>query len=127
MTLARWIANRDNALTARVAVNHIWLRHFGAALVPTVFDFGLNGAAPWHPQLLDWLAVEFMESGWSMKHMHRLIVTSQAYRRDSFATSPENLARDVDNVYLWRMNARRMEAEIVRDSVLAVSGGLDRG
>src|SRR5262249_51820913 len=79
---ARWPADRDNPLTARVAVNHVWLRHFGQALVPTVFDFGRNGRPPSHPGLLDWLAAEFMEGGWSMKALHRLIVTSAAYRMD---------------------------------------------
>ena len=83
LAFARWIADRDNPLTARVAVNHIWLRHFGQALVPSVFDFGRNGRPPSHPALLDWLAAEFMERGWSMKALHRLIVTSSAYRMAS--------------------------------------------
>ncbi|MEX0702761.1 MAG: DUF1553 domain-containing protein, partial [Planctomycetales bacterium] len=127
LALARWIANRDNPLTARVAVNHIWMRHMGAPLVPTVFEFGLNGKEPTHPELLDWLAVEFMESGWSMKRLHRLIVTSNAYRMTSSArdAAPQNLERDRDNAQYWRMNSRRMEGEIVRDSVLAVAGSLD--
>jgi hypothetical protein len=136
LALARWIADRQNPLTARVAMNHIWLRHFGAAIVPTVFDFGQNGQPPTHPALLDWLAAEFMEPSfrrepqasappvWSMKHMHRLIVTSSAYRVDSMADSA-NTAIDRDNRYLWRMNRRRMEAELIRDSVLHVSGQLD--
>ena len=126
--LARWIASSQNPLTARVAVNHIWLRHFGKALVPTVFDFGLNGKRPTHPELLDWLAVEFMDSGWSMKKLHRLILTSAAYRMRSTAgeSSVASAAADPDNVYLWRMNPKRMEAEVVRDSILAVSGQLDR-
>src|SRR5205807_7021509 len=80
LALARWITDKRNPLAARVAMNHIWLRHFGKALVPTEFDFGKNGRPPSHPALLDWLAAEFMERGWSMKHMHRLIVTSAAYR-----------------------------------------------
>jgi hypothetical protein len=83
LALARFIASRDNPLTPRVAINHIWLRHFGAPLVPTVFDFGLNGKPPTHPELLDWLAVEFTDHQWSMKHIHRLIVTSRAYRLHS--------------------------------------------
>jgi mono/diheme cytochrome c family protein len=126
--LANWIASRDNPLTARVAVNHIWMRHFGEPLVPTVFDFGLNGKPPTHPRLLDWLAVELMEHDWSMKHIHRLLVTSSAYRMRSSSkdASAANLEGDPENRYLWRMNARRMEAEIVRDAVLAVSGHLDR-
>jgi hypothetical protein len=105
-------------------MNHIWLRHFGKGIVPTEFDFGRNGQPPTHPALLDWLADEFMAHGWSMKHMHRLIVTSCAYRMDSH-TSPANLTRDQDNRYLWRMNVRRMEGEVVRDSLLHVAGQLD--
>ncbi|MGE3317247.1 MAG: DUF1549 and DUF1553 domain-containing protein, partial [Planctomycetaceae bacterium] len=124
--LARFIIDRNNPLTARVAVNHMWLRHFGSPLVPSVFDFGLNGKAPTHPELLDWLAVELMERGWSMKHIHRLIVLSNTYQMESSVpdNSP-NLASDPDNIYLWRMNSRRAESEAVRDSVLAVSGKLD--
>ena len=124
--LAQWIVSRENPLTARVAVNHMWLRHFGKALVPTVDNFGSSGAPPSHPQLLDWLAVEFMERGWSMKAMHRLMVTSSAYRMQSAtrdALDP-NRTLDADNRYLWRMNPRRMEAEAVRDSVLYLAGQL---
>jgi hypothetical protein len=124
LALARWITDRSNPLAARVAVNHIWARHFGQPLVPTVFDFGRNGQAPTHPALLDWLAAEFMDHGWSMKHIHRLIVTSAAYRRDT-RPDPVCAERDPDNRYLWRMNGRRMEAEVVRDSVLAIAGRLD--
>jgi uncharacterized protein DUF1553/uncharacterized protein DUF1549 len=124
LTLARWITDRNNPLAARVAMNHIWLRHFGKGIVPTEFDFGRNGQPPTHPALLDWLADEFMAHGWSMKYMHRLIVTSRAYRMDS-QTSPTNLNRDRDNRYLWRMNVRRMEGEVVRDSLLHVAGQLD--
>jgi hypothetical protein len=123
--LARWIASKANPLTARVAVNHMWMRHFGSPLVPTVFDFGLNGKPPTHPEILDWLAVELMDQGWRMKPVHRLIVTSAAYRMQSVTTSETNHKRDPENVYLWRMNPRRMEAEVVRDSVLHVAGGLD--
>ncbi|WP_437200815.1 DUF1553 domain-containing protein [Planctomicrobium sp. SH664] len=125
--LAEWITRPANPLTARVAVNHIWMRHFRVPLVTTVYDFGRNGAAPTHPELLDWLAVEFMESGWSMKHLHRLLVTSEAYRRTSSVGDDEasNLERDPDNRFLWRMNSSRMEAEVVRDSLLACGGKLD--
>jgi hypothetical protein len=124
LAFARWVADRDNPLTARVAVNHVWLRHFGQALVPTVFDFGRNGQPPSHPALLDWLAAEFMERGWSMKALHRLIVTSSTYRQ---ASTPDdaNLGLDRDNQYLWRMNSRRVEAEVVRDCVFYVAGRLD--
>jgi hypothetical protein len=107
-----------------VAVNHVWLRHFGQALVPRVFDFGRNGQPPTHPALLDWLAVEFMERGWSLKGLHRLIVTSAAYRMAS-TPEPADLARDPDNVYLWRVAPRRAEAEVVRDSLFHVAGRLD--
>jgi hypothetical protein len=143
--LAEWITNSNNPLTARVAVNHIWMRHFQAPLVATVYDFGRNGAAPTHPELLDWLAVELMESGWSMKHIHRLIVTSNAYRRSSANAEvgtrnaelgdpesplPHSAFRiphsiDPENKLLWRMNPGRMEAEVVRDSLLACAGRLD--
>ncbi len=136
LALAKWIADVNNPLTARVAVNHIWLRHFGKPLAPNAFDFGANGKTPSHPALLDWMAAEFMAPSfspgsqnrggqWSMRHLHRLILTSRAYRMDS-TPDAANLAKDPDNIYLWRMNARRMEAEIVRDSVLAVAGQLDR-
>ncbi|MBI2823695.1 MAG: DUF1553 domain-containing protein [Planctomycetia bacterium] len=126
LALARWIANPRNPLTPRVAINHIWMHHFGEPLVPTVFDFGLNGKPSVHPALLDWLAVEFMDRGWSMKAMHRLIVTSQAYRMASAAAADDPRRKvDPDNRYVWRANVRRMEAETVRDSVLAVAGALD--
>lgn len=126
VALARWIASRNNPLAARVAINHIWLRHFGEPLVPSVFDFGLNGKLPVNPELLDWLAVEFMDRGWSMKAMHRLIVTSQAYRmRSTSDANDPRRALDPDNRLLWRANLRRMEAETVRDSVLAIAGQLD--
>jgi mono/diheme cytochrome c family protein len=128
LALARWITSAGNPLTARVAVNHVWLRHFGKPLVPNVTDFGRNGKPPTHPALLDWLAVEFMNSGWSMKKLHRLMVTSRAYRMESRLLSAEhaNETIDRDNLYLWRMNTRRLEAEVIRDSVLQVSGALDR-
>src|SRR5207244_13143080 len=114
LALARWIVNRDNPLAACVAMNHIWLRHFGQAIVPSVFDFGQNGRRPTHPALLDWLAAEFMERHWSMKAMHRLIVTSNTYRMAS-TNDPADAAIDKDNTYVWRMSSRRMEAEVVRD------------
>jgi hypothetical protein len=125
--LAQWIGSGENPLTARVTMNHLWLRHFGRALVPTVFDFGMNGKPPTHPALLDWLATEFVNSGWSMKKMHRLMVTSATYRMNSSAGKDNHSGATVDpeNNYLWRMNPRRMEAEAVRDSVLAVAGELD--
>jgi uncharacterized protein DUF1553/uncharacterized protein DUF1549 len=124
LAFARWVASPENPLTARVAVNHIWLRHFGRGIVATPENFGRTGSRPSHPELLDWLAAEFMARGWSMKAIHRLILTSSAYR---MASTPDerNAAIDPDNVYLWRMPSRRMEAELIRDNVLHVSGSLD--
>jgi hypothetical protein len=124
LALAHWITDRKNPLAARVAVNHLWLRHFGRGIVPTEFDFGKNGQPPTHPALLDWLAAEFMDHDWSMKYLHRLLVTSAAYRMSS-ATSPANEAVDPDNHWLWHQRPRRLEAEAVRDSVLYVAGQLD--
>ena len=127
LALANWIASKENPLTARVAVNHMWLRHFGRPLVPTVINFGLNGKPPTHPELLDWLASEFMEENWSMKAVHRLMVTSNAYRMQSSTNDVKHagLTTDPENGHLWRMNSRRMEAEAVRDSVLYLAGQLD--
>ena len=128
LALARWMTDDRNPRTARVCVNHIWLRHFGEAIVSTVDNFGPSGRQPSHPRLLDWLAVELVQGGWSMKRLHRLIVTSSTYRMSSRSTGQlANSASeiDTDNVYLWRTNSRRMEAEAVRDSLLAVADQLD--
>ncbi|MFN0129723.1 MAG: DUF1553 domain-containing protein, partial [Verrucomicrobiales bacterium] len=127
LALARWITDPENPLTARVAMNHVWMRHFGRPLVSSVFDFGKAGMAPRHPELLDWLAAEFMNQKWSLKAMHRLMVTSSAYRMKSSGgvLVAANEAKDPDNVQLWRMNVRRAEAEVVRDSVIHVSGAMD--
>ncbi len=127
LALARWLIDEHNPLTARVAVNHVWQRHFGRGLVDTPSDFGARGHLPTHPELLDWLAVELRQHRWSLKWLHRLIVTSEAYCRHD-APSPDLAhiaARDPDNVWLWRMNARRMEAEVVRDALLFLAGRLD--
>ncbi|MBX7073987.1 MAG: DUF1553 domain-containing protein [Pirellulales bacterium] len=122
--LAHWLTHRDNVLTWRSIVNRVWHYHFGRGLVETPSDFGRNGAEPTHPELLDWLAVEFRDGGQSLKSLHRLIVTSAAWRQtvrhDDFAA-----ARDAGNQSLWRMNRRRLEAEEIRDSILATSGKLD--
>jgi hypothetical protein len=124
--LAEWIADAKNPLTARVAVNHLWTRHMGVPLVPTVFDFGRKGTPPTNPELLDWLASEFVARGWSMKHLHRLIVTSATYRMASSNAGAEaNLAKDADNVHWWRRSPIRLESQVVRDSILALAGTLD--
>jgi hypothetical protein len=128
LALARWIVSRENSLAARVAVNHIWMRHFGAPLVDSVFDFGLRAPRPVHQKLLDWLALELMESGWSMKGFHRLLVTSGAYRMHSGAgarSTDRNFELDPDNRLLWRFNPRRMDVEFLRDSLLYLAGDLD--
>lgn len=126
--LARWITDSRNPRTSRVAVNHIWLRHFGEAIVPTVANFGLNGQRPSHPELLDWLAAEFTDSGWNMKRLHRMMVSTAAYRRVTTdgPDASSTLTIDPKNRSLWRMTSRRMESEVVRDSVLALAGRLDR-
>lgn len=127
LALARWIASDTNPRTARVAVNQLWLRHFGEAIVPTVSNFGLNGRPPSHPELLDWLALELVSNQWSMKPLHRQMVTSATYRLASAEGSPNsnNLTKDPTNRWFWRMNSRRLESEVIRDSVLYIAGDLD--
>jgi hypothetical protein len=122
--LAAWLVSPTNPLTSRVMVNRIWQGHFGRGLVATPSDFGLQGSEPTHPELLDWLASQFVESGWSMKTMHRLIVTSATYRQKS---SPNRGAEaiDPDNDLLWRQNRRRLDGEAIRDTLLAVAGTLN--
>jgi hypothetical protein len=122
--LAKWLVSPENPLTARVAVNHYWQMYFGYGIVKTAEDFGSQGEAPVHPELLDWLATEFMRSGWDIRAMQRLIVTSAAYRQDSRAT-PELEERDPENRLLARGPRFRLPAEIVRDNALSVSGLLD--
>ena len=122
--LADWIADEDNPLTARVMVNRIWHHHFGTGLVSTTSDFGVRGTPPTHPELLDYLARYFMDSGWSVKAMHRLIVQSKAYRQVSSDSQP-NFDKDPQNQLVWRFNRRRLDAEQIRDSILAFSGDLD--
>ena len=124
VALAEWIASSDNPLTARVMVNRIWQFHFGTGLVSTSSDFGRNGARPSHPELLDWLASEFVASGWSVKHMHRLIMLSDTYRQSS-RMNDEGREVDADSRLLWRYPSRRLEAEAIRDSILFVSGNLN--
>jgi hypothetical protein len=129
LTLARWIASRDNPLTARVIVNRVWQQHFGEGLVRTPNDFGIQGDRPSHPELLDWLANWFMERGWSIKALHRLILASNTYQQatsiaDSNADNRQ--LQDPENRLLWHQNLQRLDVEAIRDSVLAVSGQLNR-
>src|SRR5262249_34346477 len=122
--LVDWLVAPGNPLTARVWVNRLWQHHFGRGLVETPNDFGLKGAPPSHPELLDFLASELVRSGWSTRHVHRLIVTSATYRQ---AATPHagNRQTDPDDRLLWRWRPRRLEVEAVRDALLAVSGELD--
>ncbi len=121
--LAKWITDTNNPLTWRSIVNRVWQYHFGAGIVATPNDFGLNGARPSHPELLDWLAAEFRDSGGSLKKLHKLIVTSATYKQTS---NPQSVIRKPQsNELLWRQNRRKLEAEAVRDAVLSVSGKLD--
>ena len=125
MTLARWIASPDNPLTARVMVNRIWQHHFGRGIVDTPSDFGRNGSRPTHPELLDWLATAFVENNWSIKAMHRLILASSTYRQSSQGNAAAQSA-DPDNRLYSRFPRQRLTAEAIRDSILAVSGRLNR-
>ncbi|MEX2381664.1 MAG: DUF1553 domain-containing protein [Opitutales bacterium] len=124
LEMARAIASPDNPLTARVMANRVWMHHFGHGLVRTPSDFGLEGEAPTHPELLDYLAAYFIESGWSIKALHRLIMRSSVYRQNSIG-DPRYLVADPENTLLWKMNRRRLDFEAMRDSLLAVSGALD--
>jgi len=122
--LANWLASVENPLTARVMVNRIWQLRMGTGIVATPNDFGVLGGRPVNQKLLDWLAVEFVERGWSVKAIDRMIVLSSAYQQVS-AADPGKAGIDPDNKLYWRMNRKRLEAELVRDSVLAVSGDLN--
>lgn len=124
LALANWITAAGNPLTARVMANRIWQGHFGTGLVETASDYGRNGSRPSHPELLDWLASEFIRSGWSVKSMHRLIVLSSTYRQ-STKHDAAAAARDVDDRLLWRYPSRRLESESIRDSMLSVGGNLN--
>jgi hypothetical protein len=125
LDLARWLTSNDNPLTARVLVNRLWKLYFGRGIVSTLEDFGTQGAPPTHPELLDWLAVELVESGFDVKHLVRTIVLSSAYRQSS-VPAPGHLERDPENVWLARQSRIRFDAEMVRDNALAVSGLLSR-
>ena len=124
LALANWIASPDNQLTARVMVNRIWQHHFGRGLVKSPNNFGLQGDRPTHPELLDWLASEFVARGWSLKAMHRLIMNSNAYRMSSRGR-PDALTADIENQLFWRFNMRRLTGEEIRDSILTVTGKLN--
>ncbi len=125
LAFAKWLADRRNPLTARVFVNRVWQHHFGEGLVRTPNDFGVMGDKPTHPELLDWLACWFMDNGWSVKKLHRLILASNTYRM-SKQVNPQYAAKDAEDRLLWRMPYQRLEVEAIRDSVLAVSGQLSR-
>jgi len=125
LALARWLASPSNALTARVIVNRLWHHHFGRGIVATLDNFGKVGERPTHPELLDWLAVELVKRGWSLKEMHRLVLTSEAYQMASSYEDSEDFARDPENRFLWKYRPQRLDAETLRDSIMAVSGGID--
>ena len=127
LALAQWIGSAENPLTARVIVNRLWQKHFGRGIVSTLENFGKMGEAPSHSELLDWLAVEFVRQGWSIKQANRLMMTSAAYQMASSFTGPDpgGAAADPENRYLWRFRPQRLEAEIVRDSMLAAGGNLN--
>ena len=125
LALAQWIASKENPLTARVIVNRVWQFHFGKGLVPTPSDFGAAGVRPTHPELLDWLAGQLMDQNWSLKHIHRLILNSATYQQSSRPRA-DALKADAATDWWWRFPPRRLEAEPIRDGVLAVTGVLDR-
>ena len=124
LQLARWITHRDNPLTARVIVNRVWERHFGSGIVPSTSDFGTRGQKPTHPDLLDWLATDFVRNGWSLKHLHRRIMASHAYVLSSRSVA-ENRRIDPDNHLYWRFDRRRLDAESIRDTLMQIAGTLD--
>ena len=127
LQLAQEIANRDNPLTARVLVNRVWMHHFGSGIVTTPSDFGHQGEVPSHPEMLDWLANWFMENGWSLKKLHRLILTSETWLQSSqHPNAAKNRLADAENRLLWRANRQRLDFEAMRDSLLTVTGSLDR-
>jgi hypothetical protein len=126
LALAEWIVSPENPLTARVMANRIWHHHFGHGIVGTLDNFGKMGDQPTHPELLDWLAVEFVKRGWSVKQMHKLLMTSEAYQMASEFENASNQQKDPDNKGLWKFHINRIDGEIIRDSIMAVSGALDR-
>ena len=125
LALTEWITSRENPLTSRVIVNRIWHHHFGHGIVRTLDNLGKMGDPPTHPMLLDWLAVEFMDRGWSIKEMHRLLMTSEAYQMASMYENMTNTATDPANKLLWRYQPQRLEAEALRDAIMTVSARID--
>lgn len=125
LALGQWIGSRSNPLTARVIVNRLWQKHFGRGIVATLENFGKMGEQPTHQDLLDWMAVEFMNGGWSIKRINKLMMMSEAYQMASAFESPANSKNDLENRYLWRFRPQRLDAEIVRDSLLAAGGNLN--
>jgi hypothetical protein len=126
LQLARWLTRPENPLTSRVMVNRIWQHHFGKGIVGTPSNFGTRGEPPTHPELLDWLAARFVQSGWSVKAMHRLILSSKTYQLSS-GVDASDAARDPANRWYWRYDRRRLDAEAIRDALLTVGGRLDLG
>jgi hypothetical protein len=123
--LAEWLVSQDHPLTARVMVNRIWQNHFGRGIVATPSNFGKLGQLPTHAELLDWLATEFIRQGWSIKAMHRLMMNSESYQMSSSFFDEDDAKKDPRNDYLWRYRQHRLEAEIIRDTILAASGNLN--
>ncbi|QDU50385.1 PSD1 and planctomycete cytochrome C domain-containing protein [Gimesia panareensis] len=126
LAYARYLTSGKHPLVARVLMNRFWMHHFGQAIVDSTGDFGSRSSIPTHPELLDWLAADFMEQGWQLKRIHRLIMTSRTYKQTSAGHSEKAAAIDADNRLFWRMTMRRLEAESIRDAILAVSGELNR-
>ena len=126
LELAQWLANPRNPLTARVMVNRVWHWHFGRGIVATASDFGSRGSPPSHPELLDWLAAEFMENGWSVKHMHRLMVLSSTYRQSATRNLEPQVDKDPDNALLSRFTRRRLEAEAIYDAMRGTTNMIPR-
>jgi hypothetical protein len=125
LALAQWIGSARNPMTARVIVNRLWQKHFGRGIVSTLENFGKMGELPTHPELLDWMAVEFMNRGWSLKQINKLMMMSEAYQMSSSFAHPASAAADAQNRYLWRFQPQRLEAEIVRDAMLAAGGNIN--
>jgi hypothetical protein len=125
LALAQWIASSQNPMTARVIVNRLWQKHFGRGIVATLENFGKMGEQPTHQDLLDWLAVDLMNGGWRLKRINKLIMMSEAYQMASAFSDEEDAKRDPENLYLWRFRPQRLDAEIVRDTMLAAGGNIN--